>query len=455
MDTQSLNNSPNTSADFAQHSIAPESETKPSHSQSREMMAPPEVPSSSLPFHMSRQAIRSPSWSTTGSSSPTPQRQLGSSSSQDLSSAYSQSVQQNINPSPSIPNQSTYPPHPTSNQPAYSSPYSATPSSTDTPPSNAPQHQFSATPRPSQQGLNASSHIQRGTIAFPFASIESYADDLEQIIRKGTAETRVGEGGTKRIRGPNLTRDQKLVLARLCNEHSVLYEFGSWGKFWAKVSEEYKKTTGHEHKAVQNTVERWIKIRRTKLFEQEMESGTEEERNPFTQAVDKFAERWQHSHDQAAGKAKVKTTKEGESDNVRQVGNAIDEGIVDIEDDNSPEGDSTPAATEKRAKRPTAEDRMADSFARIADSLVSSESQGEGGQGKRRRKRQRSGSESQEEGRKKSKEKGNPAESELLMQMAAQMEEMNRVILSMNKKLDERIQGRVVCGCYSNTSISE
>lgn len=212
------------------------------------------------------------------------------------------------------------------------------------------------------------------------------------------------------------------------------------------MSELLKEQTGHEHKAVQNTVERWIKIRQTELFEQEMESGTEEERRTFMEAVDKFTERWQHSHDQATGKPAGQNTKDQENHNVREarhniiMGNAAGEGIIEFEDDNSPQEDHTTTAPgRKRGKRLAAEDRMADSFARIADFLISSENQGEK---KERKKRKRRGSDSESEEREGVKKHKKNGTAELLATMATQMQEMYQVILKMSKKLDDLVEHR-------------
>lgn len=212
------------------------------------------------------------------------------------------------------------------------------------------------------------------------------------------------------------------------------------------MSELLKQQTGHEHKAVQNTVERWIKIRQTELFEKEIESGTEEEKSAFREAVDKFTERWQHSHDQATGKPAGQNTKDQENYDVRlarhniMMDNAAREGIIEAEEDNNPQEDHTTTALgRKRGKPLAAEDRMADSFARIADFLVGSENQGEK---KERKKRKRRGSDSESEEREGGKKQKKNGTIELLETMKAQMQEMYQVVLKMSKKLDDLVERR-------------
>lgn len=386
--------------------------------------------------------MHSPSSAIVTPDSLTPQCQLSTTPSREYSSPYSHS-QQDV-PSSSIntsqrqlsvnsiqPYLSPYPtPYPYCQQGAYALPTNIT-----------SQRQISTTP--TQQYLSSNSRSQRGTTALPFVSVESFPDHLGGTREGTTIAERGGRAGT---RGPKLTRHPKLALAKLCYSHSVEYYHGNWGKFWLKMSDLLKEQTGHEHKAVQNTVERWIKIRQTELFEQEMESGTEEERSAFMEAIDKFTERWQYSHDQATGKPTGQNTKDQENHNVRQarhnimMGNAVGEGIIEAEDDNSSQEDHTTTAPgRKRAKRLAAEDRMADSFARIADFLIGSENQGEK---KERKKRKRRGSESESEEREGGKKQKNKGTAELLATMSAQMQEMYQVVLKMSKKLDDLVEHR-------------
>lgn len=133
-----------------------------------------------------------------------------------------------------------------------------------------------------------------------------------------------------------MNRHQKFTLAKLCSTHAAEYKAGTRGKFWHKMAYLLKQETGYDHRGVQIVVERWIKIRQTELFEREMGSGTEEKRNSFMEAVDKFTERWQHSHNQAGGIATVKKTQEDERNSFTQahhnslMGNAADEDMIEI-----------------------------------------------------------------------------------------------------------------------------
>lgn len=133
-----------------------------------------------------------------------------------------------------------------------------------------------------------------------------------------------------------MNRHQKFTLAKLCSTYAAEYKAGTRGKFWHKMAYLLKQETGYDHRGVQIVVERWIKIRQTELFEREMGSGTEEKRNSFMEAVDKFTERWQHSHNQAGGISTVKKTQEDETNSFTQahhnsmMGNVADEGIIEI-----------------------------------------------------------------------------------------------------------------------------
>lgn len=464
MDTQSPNKV-DVPENSIQQPVAPPSETtrNHAHAQSSEMKAP-QLVSSSLPI-MSSQAQRSPSCSISSTPQrqvPLPTLQLPEISSQELSS---RSAGQGKNTSSASASTQAEYSSSASNQPEYISPYAHAkqplPSAISGPLKHAApgldQHHLSVTPTGPSQGQSSTTfdsswhqpsptpgpshhyHSQQDTAQMSLrSSIESYANDLEEIIRKGTIGS---ESDNKRIRGPNLTRGEKLTLAKLCNEYSSEYYFGNWGKFWIKIGIKLKEATGREHKAVQSSVERWIKIRQTKLFEQKMESGTEEERNDFMEAIDKFIDCWQHSHDKAADRTNTKKTREEESHNVRQarhdimMGNAADEGI-EIEDDNSPDENTPPGLTNKQKKYPTAEDRMADSFDRIAEYLVSSDDKGEGHQGEKGRKRHRSESESPErENIRRRSDSGN-ARTEMLAQMMTQMTEMSRTLLRIDKRLE-------------------
>lgn len=166
-----------------------------------------------------------------------------------------------------------------------------------------------------------------------------------------------------------------------------------------------------------------MKIRQTGSFVREMESGkTEGERKTFTEAVDKFAERWQHSHKHVAGEAADNKIVDEEGNNPTQAchnmvfDNATNEGIIKVKADCTPqeqegeeeeeedeEEDTTPAHNGRRVRRLAAEDSMAESFSRIADYLVG-ESQERRRSGEqdgslwdRRRKRPRSNSNEDEQ----------------------------------------------------------
>ena len=193
-----------------------------------------------------------------------------------------------------------------------------------------------------------------------------------------------------------MNRHQKLTLAKLCSTHSAEYRFGNRGKFWLKMRDLLKQETGYDHKGLQSVVERWMKIRQTETFVREMESGkTEEERKTFTEAVDKFAERWQHSHKHVAGEAADNKTAEEESNHVREachnivIDNATNEGIIKVRGDcasreeeegegeeEEEEQDTTPVPNGRRVRRLAAEDSMAESFSRIADYLVGESQEG-------------------------------------------------------------------------------
>lgn len=244
-----------------------------------------------------------------------------------------------------------------------------------------------------------------------------------------------------------MNRRQKLTLAKLCYTHSAEYKLGNRGKFWHKMSELLKQQTGYDHRGVQTVVERWIKIRQTELFEQEMESGTEVERNPFMEAIDKFSERWQQSHNRASGKATCEKTREEESSNnvsqahhIIMTGNSPEVGIIRVggsdtsqeeeedNDDDDDDKDTTLAPTSKRAKHRAAENSISESFSRIADCLISesqkwggSEEQG-GSQGERWRKRRRS----------------NSTEDEKWARIEAKFDaKMDQFIARISKKLDD------------------
>lgn len=243
------------------------------------------------------------------------------------------------------------------------------------------------------------------------------------------------------MRGPNLTRHEKLTLAKLYNTYSAEYTHGNWGKFWIKMGRKLKEATGREQKTVPNIVEQWIKIWQTELFKQEMESGTEEKRNGFMEAVDRFTECWKHSRDQVAKKVTGKKTKRKENQNVQRarynimIGNAADEAI-EVEDDNSPDANAPPP-TNKKKKGPTAEDKIAESFSRIADYLISSDDKGH--QKKRGRKRQKSGSGGEDSGEKRGRKKSNSTariQTEMMVKLMTKMMEMSETLLKVTQRLE-------------------
>lgn len=266
------------------------------------------------------------------------------------------------------------------------------------PPSWAPFGSGSSTPTcrlsatPGQQYSRSSSHLKQGTSVLTLHSMTSTSD------QEGTAPTKNSKGG-RTGRGPNMNRHQKLTLAKLCSTHSAEYRFGSRGKFWLKMRDLLKQETGYDHKGLQSVVERWMKIRQTETFVREMESGkTQEESKTFTEAVDKFAERWQHSHKHVAGEAADNKTAKEESNNAREachnsvIDNATDVGIIKVRGDCTPqekeeegeeegeeeekEEDTTPVPNGRRVRRLAAEDSMAESFSRIADYLVGESQEG-------------------------------------------------------------------------------
>lgn len=236
------------------------------------------------------------------------------------------------------------------------------------------------------------------------------------------------------MRRPNLTRHEKLTLAKLCNTYSAEYTHGNWGKSWIKMGRKLKEATGREQKTVQNTLEQWIKIRQTALFKQKTESDTEEKRNGFMETVDRFTECWKHSHNQVAKKVTGKKTKREENQNVQRarynimMGNTADEGIK-IEDDNSPDA-NVPPPTNKGKKSPTAEDKIAEFFSRIADYLISSDDKRH--QEERRRKRQRSGSGGKDSGEKRGRKRSNSTariQTEIMIKWMTKMTEMSETLL--------------------------
>lgn len=180
-----------------------------------------------------------------------------------------------------------------------------------------------------------------------------------------------------------MNRHQKLTLAKLCCNHSAEYKPGSRVKFWHNMSDLLKQETGYEHRGVQSVVERWVRIRQTELLDREMEP----QRNAFTDAIDKFAEQWRHSNKQVAGNAPGSETRDEGDNIVRQahhgimMSNAAKQGIIHTGGRDTSykdkKRDTAPAPTVKQQKPVAAEDRMAESFSRIADFIVG-ESQGRG-----------------------------------------------------------------------------
>ena len=118
-------------------------------------------------------------------------------------------------------------------------------------------------------------------------------NDLNPAAGDLNGEDPEAERPRRRPRNRNMTPQEKLVLIRECCKHADEYRTLNKTKFWAMIQELLKNQTGYDLVDPRQTIGRWVEARLDELVEEEMESGTEVEKDDFKSAVEQFTNRWQ------------------------------------------------------------------------------------------------------------------------------------------------------------------
>ncbi|MCJ1462374.1 hypothetical protein MMC07_000974 [Pseudocyphellaria aurata] len=130
------------------------------------------------------------------------------------------------------------------------------------------------------------------------------------------------------------------------------------------MSDLLRQETGYNHRGVQIAVERWISIRPTENFDELKDN------HAFIEAIDKFAERWQYSQNEAAGRIAANKAKKEEIMNARharryiKLEKAADDGIAQCDNSSEMKTENT-APVDRQTTHLSAEDGIAGSFSRI------------------------------------------------------------------------------------------